>query len=291
MRRLNWLWSLLFGAAAVATFAMTLAFGLAQAQQSAAPQSDEAAKSPEFEVATIKPSRPGADGSTYAFAPGEGLKVTNGTLKGMIEMAYNVRDFQIAGGPGWIGSQQFDIVAKSAESDAGSQAGNSTVSVDETRVRLRALLALRFELKVHTETKELPIYILAVGKNGSKLAEPGDENAEASSPAGINARCGEMIGTSTTMTNLAYKLSVQLDRPVVDQTGLMGKYNFQLSWSPEAGPCSTQTHIDNSDVGARAADGPSLFTAIQEQLGLKLESQKGPVEVLVVDLVEQPSEN
>ncbi len=280
----------LTGAAAIAAAAM-LAFGLAHAQQGAAPQSGEAAKSPEFEVATIKPSKPGAVGSTFAFASGEGVKVTNGTLKGIIEMAYNVRDFQITGGPGWIDSQQFDVVAKSAASDSGSQAGNSQESIDETRLRIRALLALRFELKVHTETKELPIYILAVGKNGSKLAEAGVQNASGSSPAGINARCGEMIGTSTTMTNLAYKLSVQLDRPVNDITGLTGKYDFQLSWSPEAGPCAAATHIANSDVGASSSDGASLFTAVQEQLGLKLESQKGPVEVLVVDHAEQPSEN
>ena len=140
----------LTGAAAIAAAAM-LAFGLAHAQQGAAPQSGEAAKSPEFEVATIKPSKPGAVGSTFAFASGEGVKVTNGTLKGIIEMAYNVRDFQITGGPGWIDSQQFDVVAKSAASDWGSQAGNSQESIDETRLRIRALLALRFELKVHAE--------------------------------------------------------------------------------------------------------------------------------------------
>src|SRR5579863_6107352 len=115
-----------------------------------------------FEVASVKPGRPGdARGSTYQFTPGGGLKVTNGTLKGIIEMAYDVRDFEIAGGPGWLSSQPWDISTGSASDE----------TMTETRRRLQALLALRFQLKVHRETREITAYALTVAKSGTKLVE------------------------------------------------------------------------------------------------------------------------
>jgi bla regulator protein BlaR1 len=221
-----------------------------------------------FETASVKPGVPGnIGGSTYDFTPGGGLRVTNGTLKGLLETAYDVRDFQISGGPGWVNSERYDILARSA----------SPADIKETRLKVQSLLAERFRLRVHRDTKELPVYVLAVARTGSKLAA----GQVASAPEGINAGCGQMIGTRTSMANLAVKLSRQLDRPVLDRTGLSGKYDFRLDWTPDTGPCSTSS----------SPDSPSLFTALQEELGLKLESTKGPVEVLVIDQVEKPSEN
>ena len=290
MRRMDHNRTLLFRAAALAPVAMHFSFATSGALENPAPQNNETAKSPEFDVATIKPGKPGAQGSTFSFTPGEGVEVTNGTLKGIIEMAYDVRDFQITGGPAWTDSQMFDIAAKNAASDTGSQADNSTARIEDTRLRLQALLRQRFQLKIRREMKELPVYVLEVGKKGPKLLENSAANPAGAAPAGINAGCGQMTGTNTSTANLAYKLSRLLDRSVLDRTGLTGNYDFQLSWTPDSGGCSAPS-LGGSSASAGAADGPSLFTALKEQLGLMLVSQKAPVEVLVIEQVEQPSPN
>jgi len=283
--------TLLFRAAALAPVAMHFSFATSGALENPAPQNNETAKSPEFDVATIKPGKPGAQGSTFSFTPGEGVEVTNGTLKGIIEMAYDVRDFQITGGPAWTDSQMFDIAAKNAASDTGSQADNSTARIEDTRLRLQALLRQRFQLKIRREMKELPVYVLEVGKKGPTLLESSAANPAGASPAGINAGCGQMTGTNTSMANLAYKLSRLLDRTVLDRTSLTGNYDFQLSWTLDTGGCSAPSLSGGSSVSANAADGPSLFTALKEQLGLMLVSQKAPVEVLVIEHAERPSAN
>lgn len=249
-------------------------------------------KLPEFEVATIRPSAPNdAHGTTFSFTPDGGVKVTNGTVKGIVEMAYDYRDFQISGGPRWVDSELFNIVAKSASDSTGASTGNPSAHIQETRLRLQALLAQRFQLKVRRETRELPVYVLEVGAKGAKLGENSAANSSGTSPAGINAGCGQMTGTNTSMANLAYKLSRQLDRTVLDRTSLTGNYDFQLSWAPDSGACSAPVPGGSSASAATTADGPSLFTALQDQLGLRLGSQKALVEVLVIDHVERPSPN
>jgi bla regulator protein blaR1 len=236
---------------------------------------------PAFDAASIKPSNPDAHGSTYGFAPGGGLNVKNGTLKGIIEMAYDVRDFQISGGPGWVSTELYDITAKTALDDLHSQPADQLDRRAEIRLRLQVLLAQRFQLKVHSETKELPVYVLVAAKNGSKLV--GVANPEDSKASGIRSGCGQMTGTRASMAVLAITLSNQVSHPVREQTGLTGRYNFQLDWTPDAGPCSQPT--------AGAPDGPSLFTALQEQLGLRLEATKGPVELVVIDHAERADAN
>jgi uncharacterized protein (TIGR03435 family) len=224
---------------------------------------------PAFDAASVRPGAPDdARGSTFEFPPG-GLKVTNGTLMGIIESAFEVRDFQILGAPGWANSDRFNIVARSAP-DGGP------FEISATRRKLQTLLGERFQLKAHRETRELPIYVLAIGKNASKLKE-----ARASDgPVGIQRGCGQMTGTAASMANLTTYLSRELGRPVEDRTGLSGRYDFHVDWTPDSGPCT-----------GSATDGPSLFTALQEQIGLKLESTKGPVEVIVIDSVEKPDDN
>ncbi|SPE40919.1 conserved hypothetical protein [Candidatus Sulfopaludibacter sp. SbA3] len=224
---------------------------------------------PAFDAASIKPSQVAEGrGSSFLFTHGGGVQVTNGTLRGIVEMAYDVRDYQISGGPGWINADVYDIVAKSAS-------GDPAVSIPDLRKKLQTLLAERFQLKAHRETKELPVFALAVGKNGPKLtaAEP-----VAGSNSGTRGECGRVTGMNATMANLTFFLSRQLGRPVVDQTGLSGTYDFQLTWTPD-NPCPAPT------------DGPSLFTAVQEQIGLKLEATKGPVEIVVIDHVEKAEAN
>lgn len=237
---------------------------------------------PAFEVASVKASQPDARGSTFNFAPGGGLTVQNGTLRGILESAYDVRDFQITGGPGWMDSARFDIFAKTA--DPGMQSAGPEERVRQTRLRLQTLLAERFQLKVHRETKDQPVLALTVARNGPKLKEGADDPAVRG--AGIRASCGQMVGTRATMSVLAVVLSRRLGRPVVERTGLTGKYNFQLDWTPDEGPCAVPEGSEPASV-----DAPSLFAALQEQLGLRLESSRGPVEVVVIDGVEKPAEN
>jgi bla regulator protein blaR1 len=291
-KQLDFSRKLLIATAIFSAIAAPVAFGLVRPARLriSAQAANAPAKLPEFEVAIIRPSEPGASGSTFSFTPNEGVEVKNATLKGIIEMAYDVRDFQIDGGPGWVNSRLFNITAKSTTDGRELSEASSAESIRQTRLRLQALLAQRFGLAIRRESKDLPIYALTAGKNGTKLEESGSNNAS-SSPAGINAACGQMIGTRTSMANLAYKLSRLLSRPVVDRTGLSGSYDFQLHFSPETGPCSAGTFDANASGDNSASDDPSIFTAIQEQLGLKLESEKGPVDVLIIDHVEQPSPN
>ena len=235
----------------------------------------------DFEVASIRRSEPGnLRGSTFEFLPGGGLRIANGTLRAILETAYDVREFQILGGPGWVNSERYDILARSADS-LSNEAG-ATNDVKAVRLRLQALLRQRFNLEVHRETRELPEYALEVAKKGPKLIQDDASNGSNNARTGIQRSCGQMIGTNTTMANLSLMLARQLDRPVLDRTGLTGKYNFQFAWTPDTGPCSGSPESSNA---------PSIFTALEDTLGLRLESIKGPVDTLIIDRAERPSEN
>jgi uncharacterized protein (TIGR03435 family) len=235
----------------------------------------------DFEVASIRRSEPGnLRGSTFEFLPGGGLRIANGTLRAILETAYDVREFQILGGPGWVNSERYDILARSADS-LSNEAG-ATNDVKVVRLRLQALLRQRFNLEVHRETRELPEYALEVAKKGPKLIQDDASNGSNNARTGIQRSCGQMIGTNTTMANLSLMLARQLDRPVLDRTGLTGKYNFQFVWTPDTRPCSGSPESSNA---------PSIFTALEETLGLRLESIKGPVDTLIIDRADRPSEN
>jgi len=244
---------------------------------------------PQFEAASIKPSVPGTlRGSTFEFLSGGGLRIINGTLRAILETAYEVREFQTLGGPGWVGSERYDILANSAAAPRGGTGGED---IKTTRLRLQALLAERFKLQVHRETRELPEYALEVAKGGPKLADGDAPGVSDNTPTGIQRSCGQMIGTKTTMANLSLMLSRQLDRPVLDRTGLTGKYSFRFEWTPDAGRCSVPADGAARESAPPPSSAPSIFTALQETLGLRLESIKGPVDSLVIDHAEKPSEN
>jgi len=242
---------------------------------------------PAFEVASVKPSDPNgivrAGRSERIFPidmrtlPGGRFLGTYCTLKLLIEKAWSVELWQIAGGPGWIDSDRFDIDAK-AEHDFTQDNDAS----QKTMAMLQTLLTERFNLKVHRETREDTVYSLVVSKNGPKL-QPSTgtdppfigmrRNSSPEHPAMTIAFASE----NATMALLAERLSYwTLHRPVLDKTGLSGNYSVKLEFAE-----------DDSQVDA----GPSLFTAIQDQLGLKLEPGKGPVELLVVDRAQRASPN
>jgi len=252
-----------------------------------------------FEVASIKPS--GTDDHRFMIQiqPGGGLRTSGTTLKMLLTQAYDVRDFQVSGGPGWINTERYDITAKSEHSaeaqtlpdDPRKMTDEQRKTVgDQMRERLRALLADRFQLTIHRETRDQSVYALVVAKGGPKLKE--SETKEGTGPRGM-MRMGraQLSGQGVQLEMLTRTLSSQLGRPVIDRTGLKGNFDFKLEWTPDPGQPAAMPANGPDAPPPPDPNGPSIFTAVQEQLGLRLESQKGPVEMLVIDKVEKPSEN
>ena len=215
----------------------------------------------EFEVASIKPPNPTGDRGTNMSTDGGTLRMHNATLKFCIIAAYGVQDYLIEGGPNWVARDKFEITAKAA----GSVQHEGLVRM------LQSLLADRFKLALHRETKQRPVYALTLGKNGPKLhlSDPGSESL-----LGRRGGRGPLVGQSASMPGLASILSMLMERKVLDQTGLTGAYDFTLEYAP---------------MDAIDSPLPSLVTALQDQLGLKLDATRGPVEVLVIDHAEKPS--
>ncbi len=309
---------------------------------------------PEFEVASIKPS-PLPGRGTIRLDPQKGagmddpgrVTYTLSTIRDLIVEAYGVKRYQVSGGPKWLDSERFDIVAKVPEG----------ATKEQVRVMLQNLLAERFKLTVHRESKELPVYALVVAAKGPKLKDSttadtptsdshptedgrGQAGAQAATPppalprdlekGGVKigsdgcpeappmtaGRAGNfmmmtpngacMISNGQTMDGLATQLSNRLDRPVIEQTGLKGKYDLRLRYDPSstpggrgggtvrmiaAGPGPGPAGDPANRIGPDG-DPPSIFDALQEQLGLKLEAKKGPADLLVIDHVEKtPTEN
>jgi uncharacterized protein (TIGR03435 family) len=236
-----------------------------------------------FEVTIVKPSKSGEPGSNSSFQHGRFL-ASNISLKNIIQyQAYGVTEVQIVGGPKWLNSERFDIEAKADDAVTGQL---RTLDRDQrrrlTQGMFQQLLADRFKLAVHWETRELPVYALVIGSKAVLQPEKHPENGVHTS-----ASTGTFSAEGVTMADLArsltQELSRELGRVIVDKTGIEGRYDVALKWTPD----ESQPSANNGSVDA----GPSIFTAIQEQLGLKLESSKGPVQVLVIDHVEMPSEN
>jgi uncharacterized protein (TIGR03435 family) len=229
----------------------------------------------------------------------DGFAGTNVTLKMLIQQAYGVQDFQITGGPSWLNTEKYDIEAKA---DKSATDGFDSLSKDQRKVAqdrmLQALWADRFKLTLHHGTKELPAYKLVVAENGPKLqeAKPGETYANGiKGPDGRPAGPGMVVmgrGIVTAQAlpaaEIARLLSDQLGLTVVDKTELKSKYDFTLLWTPVDGQLPGFKEQASSQSASSAA---SLFTLIQEQLGLKLEQTNSPVEILVVDHAEKPSED
>ena len=245
-------------------------------------------KAPAFEVASVKPGVPGATRFGIQIR-GNQFLVTNAPLKIMIGDAYGIQNHQILGGPKWIISDRFNIEARPG---AGVRMGSDPEGIRMQRLMLQSLLEDRFKLRVHRETRMEQVYELVVAKGGPKLkpsAGPGADGRQ-----GIFARgFGGLAVTNQPIQSLAGILSQRLGRSVIDKTGLSGKYDFELSFMPEVSPGDLELFGPPPPEALPPADSglPSIFTALQDQIGLKLESARGPVEVLVIDHVEEPSGN
>jgi uncharacterized protein (TIGR03435 family) len=209
-------------------------------------------------------------------------------------MAYHIKkDSQLSGAPGWFMSERYDVDARAAGSP----------SFDVMRTMLQALLEDRLQLKFHHETKELPVYSLALAKSGKFREVEGDCTPASGPPDPAklpNGPCGflfilpgHILGQKVTISQLADALSLNTDRVVLDKTNLAGKFDIKLEYTPEGPIPMPQADASPGLPPLPSIDpnGPSLSTALQEQLGLKLESQKGPVKIMVIDHVQRPSEN
>lgn len=256
-----------------------------------------AGPTPSFEVDTVKPSPSGSSGPSFEIAPGR-FSAKDATLDELVKLAYNVKASNgIEGEPKWADSEKFDIEAKMG--DAGLEAMQKlppSQRLDQYRLMMQSLLAERFGLTTSTRTKELPVFALVVAKNGPKLTAV--EQGKVRMPSLWGGSRGELHGTSVSMALFADWLSGNADiggRAIIDQTGLKGSYNFTLKWTRNESGANAMGGMGASQptisVTPSAQEGPSLVTALQEQLGLKLEAKKGPVEVLVIDHVEEPTPN
>jgi uncharacterized protein (TIGR03435 family) len=299
--------------------------GWAQSQAAAAASAAQAAAPKSFEVASIKPVAAENNGMVriaMGIQPGGRYVASGVTASILIQQAYDIKDYQISGGPSWITTDRFDIVAKA-----------ETPNLDRETLRqcLQSLLAERFNLKIHRESKDLPIYNLLVGKTGHKLklsetqpappseSQPPDPSKDAKMGVGgggvaagggaaggvaaggapaqkgsqMRMGRGQVSAQMVPVSGIAALLAQQLSRPVIDKTDIKGSYDFNLQWTPD----ETQRGMGFGGVERPVSDaplpsdptGPSLFTAIQDQLGLRLEASKGPVEILVIDRIEKPS--
>jgi uncharacterized protein (TIGR03435 family) len=285
----------------VVGLAVALIFGLLYATESQAaqdPAQSSAQKTttpaPEYDVASIKPGKSDM-GSTLLFRL-DGFTAKGMDLKSLIREAYGIENDQILGAPSWLSTQTYDIEAKVDGVDAATL---GKLSDEQRKVMFQLFLGEHFQLKVHLESKELPILALVIAKNGPKLqeAKPGDTYPDGikgpdGKPEGHAGMMmwgnGRLTGQGISIAQIVQPLTQQLGRTVLDQTGLTGKYDVELRWTPD----NTSTGTTGPDSGLAAeSPTPSIFTAIQEQLGLKLESHKAPVKVLVIDHVEAPSAN
>jgi uncharacterized protein (TIGR03435 family) len=295
-----------------ACLALAGPFAPAQVTLSPAPQAvpPAAAKPLVYDAVSIKPNNGGTSINNQGTissrvmmrALPDGLSATNVPARALIANAYDVKDDQVSGGPDWVGSKGYDIEAKVTGTDPSDPHQFTKAQRSQA---LQALLADRFKLAVHTETKEASIYALTVARGGPKLTSSKPSDAPApppNAPPGANVRGnpgdgpprggmmrmsgpGNLTGQAMSMTQLANLLSQQLHKTVVDQTGLTGSYDFTLQWTPD------NLTSPGGDATTPDPTGPTIFTALQEQLGLKLESTRGPVKTVVIDHIEPPSEN
>ena len=277
--------------------AVALLFGLLYAtdSQGQTQPDDTAVQLPAFEVTSIKPDKSGTQMIMFRFTP-DGLNASNTPLKLLIQQAYGVEENQVIGFPNGLSSERYDVEAKVEASDVAKL---HDLDAHQRMRMLQPVLAERFQLKAHRETRDLSVYELVLAKGGPKFheAKPGDTYPNGikgpdghSGPGLVWMQDGRLTCQAVGMVELTRILSQRLGHNVLDKTALTGKYDLAMDWPP---PEDRPGPMPGGGEGGNAPEssGPSIFTVIQEQLGLKLESHKAPVEVLVIDHVEAPSAN
>jgi bla regulator protein blaR1 len=238
---------------------------------------------PDFAVATIKPSRPDAPRGGYGIR-GQEVSATNVTVNWMIKLGYNVHAHQISGGPAWLDSDRYDTVGRS---DTPGQPNR-----DQMKLMFRKLLVDRFQLRFHIERKELPVYAMVVARSGAKIAvSNGDPNDFPGIGFGRAPGVISLAGRNTGLNGVVNGLQSNiLDRPVVDQTGMTGRYDFLLRFTPDPDQAASFGGVAPANTADLDAP-PDIFTAFEQQLGLKLQPARAVVDVMVIDSIDRPSPN
>ncbi|MGB6725637.1 MAG: TIGR03435 family protein [Terracidiphilus sp.] len=276
---------------------------------SSAPQSTAAARGkdapaplPAFEVVSIKPNKSGGNTMRMRMTP-DGVSANGLTFHMLLREALGVSDNQLQGEPGWLNSERFDIEARIAADDIQKL---DSLKPNQRWAMFLPVFEDRLALKFHHETKDLTQYVLVVAKGGLKMKEatPGETypdgiktpDGKAGGGGMMRVGPGELTGQAIPISNLAHFLSIQFQSPVLDKTGLTAKYDINLTWAPDESEGMMMRPPDGGASGAGnppppSTTGPSIFTALEEQLGLKLEAHKEPGEVIVIDHIEQPSAN
>jgi bla regulator protein blaR1 len=235
---------------------------------------------PKYEVSSVKPNSDADFHYAFQIEPDGTLYAKGITLRRLMMSAYDVEGFRFVGGPRWASDMRWDVQAKP----------NRRATVSQIHPMIRALLEDRFQLRVHSESRNMPIYELAIGPRGSKLRA-----ADSSIQLDIRTGNGFIRFNRATVGTFAHQLSYALARPVVDKTGIPGEFSFDLEWNPKSGedggPASSGLPAGTPEKPSPAPDGPSIFTAIEEQLGLHLKSGRGPGQVVVIDRAQMPSAN
>jgi bla regulator protein blaR1 len=279
--------------------------GQAAAPQSSAPSS-KAADLPKYDVASIKPNKADDHRVRIMMTP-DGVSYQGVPARMMLQQAFGVEDDRILGEPAWIKTNRYDIEAKVAPEDAPRL---KDLKAEQRNAMMLQLLVDRFNLKYHHEQRELPMYAMVVAKGGLKMkptqADPPGKTApdDNGPPTGTGPRPpmgkhmlmmnpGHLESTGASTDMLAHIFSRQLQRTVVDKTGLSGEYDFTLDYTPDNMPMPPHGGADGGPKPESPPDqgGPSIFTAVEEQLGLKLEATKGMVDVIVIDHIDLPTEN
>ena len=262
-------------ASALMALALPVTLGVISTTKTSAQTAD--APLPSFEVASIRPAHSGSVGMSIGWQPGR-FNAQNASVKTLVLSAFHIHDYQVLDAPGWVGNNRYDVDATFDETQK--------LSPEKTQKQLgsmmQSMLVDRCKLKFHRTTKGLPIYELTPAKGGPKLqeAKPDEYSGTSSSDTFLKV-------TATTMPQLAEQLSAHFNRTVVDKTGLTGKYDFTLHYAPD----HDEPAPGYGPGAAQPDSGPSIFSAIQDQLGLKLVAGKGPVEMIVIDHIEPPSPN
>jgi uncharacterized protein (TIGR03435 family) len=237
-----------------------------------------------FEVASVKLNKSGNLSGGMRYGPGS-LTLSNTTLEGLVSWAYSMQDFQIVDAPRWFRSERYDVAAKA----------HGAPDVGHLKLLLQELLADRFKLRVHHETRSLPVFVLTLEASRGLKMKPSVGPALPDAPqltGRNNAIHSELTGQHATMTQLASSLTRHLGRPVIDKTGLKGGFDFKLAWTPDENQVGRTIPAYAPASSQQDPTGISIFTAVRDQLGLKLESQKGPGDILLIDHAERiPTEN
>ena len=277
-RQLDFGRKLLLAAAGIAAVAGPIAFGVANAPAIRA-QSPAKTAAQAFEVASVKPNNSDDHRVMFKMTPGGRVEINNASAKMLIVMSYNLKPNQLSGGPSWLESAKYDITATAPEGPDDPE---------RTNLMMQTLLADRFKLAIHRETKDMPIYELVTGKNGPKLKASAE--AAGTHMGQFRIGHGQMDLTSVSIADFADNLSRIVGRNVYDKTGLTGTYDIKLEWTPDENENPMlKPHTDGNEGGTApvAEAGPSLSDALQEKLGLKLQAAKGPVEIVVIDHIEK----